>query len=59
MKSYRQILLLLLWCLFAGAVPAYANNAPQPDGLLTLILIFPVAILGFRLAGAKPSDKRT
>jgi hypothetical protein len=58
MKSYRQILLLLLWCLFAGALPAYANNPPQPDGLFTLILIFPVAIVGFRLAGAKPSDKQ-
>ena len=58
MKSHRQILLLLLWCLFAGAAPAYANNAPQPDGMFSLILIFPVAILGFRLAGAKLTDKQ-
>jgi len=57
-KSCRQIFLLLLWCFFAGAVPAYANNPPQPDGMLTLILIYPVAILGFRLAGAKPSEKQ-
>ncbi len=58
MKSSRRILPLLLWCLFAGAVPAYANNAPQPDGLLTIILIFPVAILGYRLAGAQATAKQ-
>ena len=58
MKSHRQILLLLLWCLFAGAAPAYANNAPQPDGMFSLILIFPVAILGFRLAGAQLTEKQ-
>ncbi len=57
MKSRRQVFLLLLWCLLAGAVPAYANNPPQPDGVLTLVLIFPVVILGFRLAGAKLSEK--
>lgn len=57
MKSRHQILLWLLWLLFAGAVPAYANNPPQPDGLYTLILIFPVAILGYRLAGARATEK--
>jgi hypothetical protein len=56
-KSRHQILLWLLWVLFAGAVPAYANNPPQPDGLYTLILIFPVAILGYRLAGARATEK--
>ena len=53
MKSRYQGLLWLLWFLLAGAIPAYANNPPQPDGILTLILIFPVAILGYRLAGAQ------
>lgn len=57
MKSRRQVFLLLLWCLLAGAVPVYANNPPQPDGMLTLVLIFPLVILGFRLAGAKLSEK--
>jgi hypothetical protein len=56
-KSRRQVFLLLLWCLLASAVPAYANNPPQPDGVLTLVLIFPVVILGFRLAGVKLSEK--
>ncbi len=58
MKSFRRVLPLLLWCLFAGAIPAYANNAPQPDGLLTIVLIFPVAILGYRLAGAPVTAKQ-
>ena len=57
MKSRRQVFLLLLWCLIASALPAYANNPPQPDGVLTLVLIFPVVILGFRLGGAKLSEK--
>lgn len=39
-------------------MPAYANNPPQPDGMLTLILIFPVAILGYRLAGAQATAKQ-
>jgi hypothetical protein len=43
--------------LLAGAIPAYANNPPQPDGLLTLVLIIPVAILAFHLAGATLSEK--
>ncbi|MGD0509674.1 MAG: hypothetical protein ABSA27_17900 [Terriglobales bacterium] len=43
---------LIFWMLTLGCVPAWANNAPQPDGLFSIILIFPVAIIGFRLAGA-------
>ncbi|MGA2979279.1 MAG: hypothetical protein ABSD76_06780 [Terriglobales bacterium] len=43
---------LILWMLTLGCLPAWANNAPQPDGLFSIILIFPVAIIGFRLAGA-------
>ena len=40
-----------------GALPAYANNPPQPDGMFSLILIFPVAILGMRWAGAHLTEK--
>lgn len=58
MKSRYQVLLWLFWCMVAGAIPAYANNPPQPDGLLTLILIFPVAILGYRLAGAQVTQQQ-
>jgi len=47
----------LWWILVAGAAPAYANNPPAPDGMLSLLLVFPVAILGFRLAGAKFTEK--
>ena len=34
-----------------GTLPAWANNPPQPDGLFSVLLIFPLAILGFKLAG--------
>jgi len=40
-----------LFLLLAFALPAYANNSPQPDGLFSVLLIFPIAILGARLAG--------
>lgn len=49
---------LILSLVAVSALPAYANDPPQPDGLLSLILIFPVAILGFRLAGATYTDKQ-
>lgn len=51
--TMRRKLTFTLWILVVGAVPAWANNAPQPDGVFSLILIFPVVILGFRLAGAE------
>lgn len=54
MKNRRW---LLLFCLLAAPLPAYANNPPQPDGMLGLILLFPVAILGLRLAGVRPDEK--
>jgi hypothetical protein len=34
--------------------PAYANNPPQPDGLFSVLLIFPAVIVGRRLAGVSP-----
>jgi hypothetical protein len=42
------------WVLFfiaTGVLPAYANNPPQPDGLFSILLIFPIVIVGLRLAG--------
>lgn len=43
----------LLFCLLGLPLPAYANNPPMPDGMLGLILLFPVAIVGLRLAGVR------
>lgn len=45
---------MLLLCF---AAPAYANNPPQPDGLFSILLIFPAVILGRRLAGTTPGQK--
>jgi len=42
-----------LWCLPACPLAAWANNAPLPDGILGIVLIFPAAILGLRLAAAR------
>jgi hypothetical protein len=42
---------MLSFMLLAFALPAYANNPPQPDGLFSALLIFPIVILGARLAG--------
>jgi len=53
-QQFRLLLILLL----AFAPPAYANNPPQPDGLFSVLLIFPIAILGARLAGVVPEPKR-
>jgi hypothetical protein len=57
MKRKIGIAAWLGWFLLAGALPAYANNPPALDGMLGLIMIFPVAILAFRWAGAKLTDK--
>ncbi len=39
---------------FAGvALPAYANNPPRPDGLLYLILVFPLIAIASHLAGVE------
>lgn len=54
MKNLRWSVFL---CLLAAPLPAFANNPPQPDGALGLVLLFPVAILGLRLAGARPDEK--
>lgn len=44
---YRLLLVLLLCC----TLPARANNPPEPDGLFSILLIFPAVILGRKLAG--------
>ena len=48
---------LVFWMVTLGALPAWANNPPQPDGVFSLILIFPVVIFGFRLAGVAYTEK--
>ncbi len=53
MRRAIRVTSLLLWFLLAGPLPAYANDAPGPDGILSLLMIFPIAVLGLRLAGAK------
>lgn len=57
MKRKIGIAAWLGWFVLAGALPAYANNPPAPDGMLSIILIFPVVILGFRFAGAQLTSK--
>ncbi len=37
--------------------PAYANEVPGPDGFLSLFMIFPIVILGFRIGGAQLTEK--
>jgi hypothetical protein len=49
-----RLLLVLFFCCVATA---YANNPPQPDGLFSILLIFPVVILGRRLAAVPPVQK--
>jgi len=50
MTSSERILACLLVVL-GFAIPAHANNPPEPDGLFSVLLIFPVVILGCRFAG--------
>ena len=57
MRNRVRIAFWLLWFVAAGALPAYANNPPAPDGMFSLILIFPVAIFAFRWAGGEFTDK--
>jgi hypothetical protein len=55
-SSERTFVLLLV--VLGFAIPAHANNPPQPDGLFSVLLIFPVVILGCRLAGLALKPKR-
>lgn len=57
MRRRWEVVCWLMWFLFAGALPAYANNPPAPDGMFSLILIFPVVIVGWRWAGVKLTER--
>ena len=57
MRKKMEIAGWLSWLFAAGALPAYANNRAAPDGMLSILLIFPVAILAYRFAGAKITEK--
>ena len=57
MKKVASKAMWTVGVLLAGAAPAYANNPPAPDGMLSILLLFPAAIFGFRLAGAKLTEK--
>ncbi len=49
----------LIFCILTfGALPAWANNPPQPDGLFSIIVIIPVAIIGYRLAGVAYTESQ-
>ena len=57
MRRRLVITCWLLWFLLAGALPAYANNPPSADGMFGLILIFPVVLAAWRLAGVQTTGK--
>jgi hypothetical protein len=53
-RRARMVLFLVL----ATALPASANNPPQPDGLFAMLLVFPVALLAGRLALVATKPKK-
>ena len=57
MKPNVLVASMLVWFLLSDPPAAYANNPPAPDGMLSIILLFPVAIYGFLFAGAKLTEK--
>jgi hypothetical protein len=59
-KKKLRIACWLLWFVLAGALPAGANLALDvfgSDAFTSLLLVFPITILGFRLAGARLTQK--
>jgi len=58
MALFNRLCTLFVF-LLAFAIPAYANNPPQPDGLFSLLLVFPVVLLACRLAGLNSPPKRS
>ncbi len=48
---------VLLWFILAAPLPAYANDLPAPDGMFSIMMIIPIAILGLRWAGAKLPER--
>ena len=56
---YRRLRPLgLTVLLVAVALPAWANNPPRPDGVLYLLLVFPVALVARHLAGVEAPERR-
>ena len=56
--TFFERLFVLLLVVLGFAIPACANNPPQPDGLFSVLLIFPIVILGCRIAGLALKPKR-
>jgi hypothetical protein len=52
----RLALLVVLTVLLPST--AFANNAPRPDGVLSLMFVIPVALIGSHFAGARFNPKR-
>ena len=55
--TLSQCIRLFVIGLLTFAVPAYANNPPQPDGLFSMLLIIPFAIVGMRVARVPPERR--
>ncbi|HUQ50299.1 MAG TPA: hypothetical protein VM056_06260 [Terriglobales bacterium] len=49
---------LVFWLVIAVTLPASANNPPQPDGILSLLLIFPLVIASFHFSGTSLTEKQ-
>jgi hypothetical protein len=54
-----QRICLLLVLIVTCVLPAFANNPPQPDGVFSVLLIFPAVLIGMRLAAVLPDPKTT
>jgi hypothetical protein len=55
--TIRQKSLLHVVFLVTFVLPASANNPPQPDGVFSVLLIFPVVLIGMRFAAMIPGSK--
>ncbi len=55
-RTARPLGLTLL--LLAVALPAWANNPPRPDGVLYLLMVFPVALVARYFAGVEAPERR-
>lgn len=53
MTSCQKLCLLLVF-IATCVLPASANNPPQPDGVFSVLLIFPVVLIGMRFALPDP-----
>jgi len=53
----RERVVLIFIFVATCALPAYANNPPQPDGIFSILLIFPVVLIGIRISASEPASK--